>query len=68
MCMCKTKIYQFKCTLKSKFIEYGALEYAEEVKNSYRANATAALNDMLERFPKINMFNDLSEYLLGREA
>lgn len=54
--------------VKSKFIEYGALEYAEEVKNSYRAKATEALNDMLEEFPKINMFNDLSEYLLGREA
>ena len=54
--------------VKSKFTEYGALDYAEEIKSAYRNKAAACLRKVEEAYPKVNMFTDLTLFLLGREA
>lgn len=54
--------------VKSKFVEYGALDYAEEIKNTYRNKAASCLESIEEAFPKVSMFSDLTVFLLGREA
>jgi geranylgeranyl diphosphate synthase type II len=54
--------------VKSKFTEYGALEYAEDIKSDYRTKASNTIDSLKDSFPKVSMFADLTDFLLGRDA
>ena len=54
--------------VKSKFTEYGALEYAEDIKSDYRTTASNTIDSLKDSFPKVSMFADLTDFLLGRDA
>ena len=53
-------------SVKSIFVDQGVVDYAEGVKKAFRSKADAALDRLRDDFPKVEAFDALTQYLLGR--
>ena len=52
--------------VKQIFVDQGVVDYAEGVKKAFRSKADAALDRLRDDFPKVEAFDALTQYLLGR--